>query len=73
MKKVFVSGCFDMLHSGHVCFLENAFVYGDVYVGIGSDATIKELKGRYPITTQDERKYVLESLKFVKQCITRNG
>jgi len=47
MKKVFVSGCFDMLHSGHVCFLEQAARYGDLYVGIGSDQTIKQLKGSY--------------------------
>lgn len=73
MKKVFVSGCFDMLHSGHVRFLEEAFVYGDVHVGIGSDATIRELKGRYPITTQDERKYVLENLKSVKECMINSG
>jgi len=73
MKKVFVSGCFDMMHSGHVRFLEEACAYGDVYVGIGSDRTIKELKGRYPVTTQDERKYVLESLRYVKQCLINSG
>ena len=43
-KKVFVSGCFDLLHSGHVAFLENANQFGDVYVCIGSDNTIKKLK-----------------------------
>ena len=45
-KKVFVSGCYDMLHSGHVAFFEEAASYGDLYVGIGSDQTILELKGR---------------------------
>ena len=34
-KKVFVSGCFDMLHSGHVAFFEEAATHGDLYVGIG--------------------------------------
>jgi len=67
-KKVFVTGCFDMLHSGHVRFLEEAADYGEVHVGIGSDRTIKELKGRYPVTTQEERKYLLEALKHVKAC-----
>ncbi|MBP3613309.1 MAG: adenylyltransferase/cytidyltransferase family protein, partial [Bacteroidaceae bacterium] len=43
-KKVFVSGCYDMLHSGHVAFFKEAATYGDLYVGIGSDATIRELK-----------------------------
>ena len=41
-KKVFVSGSYDMLHSGHVAFFEEAAVYGDLYVGIGSDRTIAE-------------------------------
>ena len=43
-KKVFVSGCYDMLHSGHVAFFKEAASHGDLYVGIGSDATIRELK-----------------------------
>ena len=42
-KKVFVSGCYDLLHSGHVEFFQQASRYGDLYVGIGSDATYLEL------------------------------
>ena len=72
-KKVFVSGCFDMLHSGHVRFLEEAAGLGEVHVGIGSDRTLKELKGRYPVTTQEERKYLLEALKHVKACYINSG
>ena len=72
-KKVFVSGCFDMLHSGHVRFLEEAAAFGEVHVGIGSDRTLKELKGRYPVTTQEERKYLLEALKHVKACYINSG
>jgi cytidyltransferase-like protein len=72
-KKIFVSGCFDMLHSGHIRFLEEAAAYGDVYVGIGSDHTVKELKGRYPVNTQEERKYMLEALKHVKACFINQG
>lgn len=34
-KKVFVSGCYDLLHSGHVEFFQQASQYGDLYVGIG--------------------------------------
>lgn len=41
-KKVFVSGCYDMLHSGHVAFFEEAAKLGDLYVGLGSDKTIFE-------------------------------
>ncbi|MDY6385661.1 MAG: adenylyltransferase/cytidyltransferase family protein [Candidatus Cryptobacteroides sp.] len=37
-KKVFVSGCYDLLHSGHVEFFKEASQYGDLYVGLGSDA-----------------------------------
>jgi cytidyltransferase-like protein len=72
-KKVFVSGCFDLLHSGHVRFLEKAAGFGEVHVGIGSDRTVKELKGRYPVTTQEERKYLLEALKHVKACYINSG
>jgi cytidyltransferase-like protein len=72
-KKVFVSGCFDMLHSGHVRFLEEAAARGDVYVGIGADRTVKELKGRYPVNTQEERQYMLEALRHVKRCFINQG
>lgn len=43
-KKVFVSGCYDMLHSGHVAFFEQSAKLGELYVGIGSDKTIESLK-----------------------------
>ena len=72
-KKVFVTGCFDMLHSGHIRFLEEAAGFGEVHVGIGSDRTVKELKGRYPVTTQQERKYLLEALRHVKACHINSG
>ena len=68
-KKVFVSGCFDLLHSGHVYFLEQASKYGSLYVCLGSDSTILDLKGRASIINQNERKYILESLKFVHKCV----
>lgn len=67
MAKVFVSGCFDVLHSGHIAFLEEAASYGDVYVSIGSDATVMALKNRKTMYTEDERKYMLESIRFVKK------
>lgn len=67
MTKVFVSGCFDVLHSGHIAFLEEAASYGDVYVSIGSDATVMALKNRKTMYTEDERKYMLEAIRFVKK------
>jgi cytidyltransferase-like protein len=72
-KKVFVTGCFDMLHSGHIAFLEAAAAHGDVYVGIGSDETVRRLKGSYPIYNQDERKYMLEALRCVTRCSVNSG
>jgi cytidyltransferase-like protein len=72
-KKVFVTGCFDMLHSGHVAFLKEAALHGDVYVGIGSDETVGRLKGRFPINNQDERKYMLEALRCVTRCTVNSG
>jgi len=73
LKKVFVSGCFDMLHSGHVRFLEEAASYGDLHIGLGSDRTVFELKGRAPVNTQAERKYILEALRHVKSCQINSG
>jgi len=73
-KKVFVSGCYDMLHSGHVAFFEEAAKYGDLYVGIGSDKTLRELKARIPINNEQERLYMVKSLKAVKGAwINRGG
>jgi cytidyltransferase-like protein len=72
-KIVFVSGCFDMLHSGHVAFLSEASEYGDLYVGIGSDKTVNDLKGRYPINNQEERKYIIEALRNVTACVINSG
>jgi cytidyltransferase-like protein len=72
-KKVFVSGCFDMLHSGHVAFLQEASEYGDLYVGLGSDKTIKELKGRETINSEEERVFMLKSLACVHKVIVNRG
>ncbi|RMG77287.1 MAG: cytidyltransferase, partial [Bacteroidetes bacterium] len=72
-KKVLVSGCFDLLHSGHVAFLTEAAGMGDLYVCIGSDATIEQLKGRPPVNTQSERKYMLEALRCVREVRISRG
>ncbi|RRD63033.1 adenylyltransferase/cytidyltransferase family protein [Tannerella forsythia] len=72
-KKVFVSGCYDMLHSGHVAFFEEAATHGDLYVGIGSDKTVHELKARKTIHTEDERLYMVRALKSVKEAWVNSG
>ena len=73
MKRVFVSGCFDLLHSGHVAFFEEAAQYGEVYVGIGSDKTISALKGRKTINTEQERLYMITALKAVTGAWVNTG
>jgi cytidyltransferase-like protein len=72
-KKVFVSGCFDLLHSGHVAFMKEAAEYGDLYVCIGSDECVFALKARYPVNSQDERKYMISALGCVKECRINTG
>jgi cytidyltransferase-like protein len=73
MKKVFVSGCYDMLHSGHVAFFEEAAEYGDLYVGIGSDKTINSLKARKTVNSDAERLYMVKALKVVKDAWINKG
>jgi len=73
MKKVFVSGCFDLLHSGHVAFFEEAAKHGELYVGIGSDHTINSLKGRKTVNTEQERLYMVKALKAVTDAWINTG
>lgn len=72
-KKVFVSGFFDLLHSGHIAFLGEAAKYGDVYVAVGSDRTYFELRGRTPVNNERERLYMLQSLGKVKEAFISSG
>jgi cytidyltransferase-like protein len=72
-KKIFISGCYDMLHSGHVAFFKEAATYGDLYVGIGSDSTIEKLKGRKTITSEQERVYMINAIKYVKEVFVNSG
>jgi cytidyltransferase-like protein len=72
-KKVFVSGCFDMLHSGHVEFFREAAQYGDVYVALGSDRTIFDLKGRATFNNEQERLFMIKSVSFVKDALISSG
>lgn len=72
-KRVFVSGCYDMLHSGHVAFFKSAAQYGDLYVGIGSDKTVFELKHRKTINTERERLYMVKAIRYVKDACINTG
>lgn len=72
-KKVFVSGCYDLLHSGHVEFFQQASRFGDLYVGIGSDATYLEYKHRKPMFPQEERLFMVQNIKAVKEAYINEG
>ena len=72
-KKVFVSGCYDLLHSGHVEFFQQASQFGDLYVGIGSDATYLEYKHRKPMFPQEERLFMVKNIKAVKEAYINQG
>ena len=73
MKKVFVSGCYDLLHSGHIEFFQQASQFGDLYVGIGSDATYQEYKHRKPMFPQEERLFMVKNIKAVKEAYINEG
>ncbi len=64
---VTTNGCFDLLHAGHLQYLSDAAVKGDILVvGINSDAVVRKLKGaNRPIQSEDDRASVIGSLKMV--------
>ena len=72
-KKVFVSGCYDLLHSGHVEFFRQAAAYGDLYVGIGSDATILGYKHHRTVYSEQERLFMVKSIRYVKDAYINAG
>jgi cytidyltransferase-like protein len=73
MKKVFVSGCYDLLHSGHVEFFRQAAQYGELYVGIGSDQTILHYKNHKTVYSEQERLFMVKSIKYVKDAYINAG
>ena len=70
-KIVFTNGCFDILHLGHIKYLEKAKSLGDILiVGLNSDRSIRNIKGEgRPINSQDERAYILASLEVVDYLV----
>ncbi|MDO4948638.1 MAG: adenylyltransferase/cytidyltransferase family protein [Bacteroidales bacterium] len=72
-KKVFVSGCYDLLHSGHVEFFRQAAQYGDLYVGIGSDRTILHYKNHKTVYSEQERLFMVQSIRYVKEAFINQG
>jgi cytidyltransferase-like protein len=73
-KKVIVTGCYDYFHTGHIRFFEEVSEMGDLYVVVGNDANVRELKGQnHPMFSQDERCYMAGSIRFVKQALISSG
>jgi cytidyltransferase-like protein len=73
-KKVIVTGCYDWLHSGHVRFFEEVSGLGDLYVSLGSDATIRTLKGEgHPMIRQEERLYMVQAIRYVTRAFIATG
>lgn len=72
-KTVMVSGCFDLLHGGHIAFFKTAAAYGKLYVVLGQDRNLLELKGKAPYFTQEERKFTVGAVKYVHEAMIATG
>lgn len=72
-KKVLVSGCYDLLHGGHIAFFKAASAYGKLYVSIGRDNNINGLKGKKPYFSEQERLYIVKSIKYVGDAFLASG
>ena len=72
---VFTNGCFDLLHAGHVRYLQQARGLGDaLVVGLNSDRSVRELKGESrPLNPQDDRAEVLAALGCVDYVVVFDG
>ena len=73
-KVVFTNGCFDIIHKGHVTYLNEAKSLGDhLIVGINSDDSVKRLKGKdRPVNNEYDRAFVLDNLKSVDDVLIFN-
>ena len=67
---VFTNGCFDLLHAGHVRYLQTAATFGDIFMlGLNSDSSVRKLKGRQrPIMLQADRAFLLSALEVI-DCV----
>lgn len=73
-KKVIITGCYDYFHSGHLRFFEECAQLGDLYVTVGSDDNIRELKGEgHPLFPAEQRRYIVGSVRQVKQAMVATG
>jgi len=67
--KVLVGGSFEILHPGHLYFLEKAWELGEVYVVVSRDKNFIKFKKRKPVVPENQRKIMVENVKFVSKSI----
>ena len=69
-RLVFTNGCFDLLHAGHVRYLQTAADFGDIFIlGLNSDMSVQKLKGpTRPIMLQADRAFLLSALEAI-DCV----
>ena len=72
-KKVMVSGCYDLLHAGHIAFLNKSAAFGELHVCIGSDENVRRLKGRSAYFSQDERLFMIKNIDCVAEARIATG
>ena len=70
--RVLITGCFDILHPGHLFFMQKAAEMGDVYVIVARDSTITKYKKKPPIIPEQQRLMMVKSIKYVKEAILGN-
>lgn len=72
-KIVMISGCYDLLHAGHVAFFKTAAQYGKVHAFVGQDENLKQLKGKAPYFSQEERQYMVGAVRYVEKAYIASG
>ncbi|MEI6274733.1 MAG: adenylyltransferase/cytidyltransferase family protein [Prolixibacteraceae bacterium] len=72
-KIVLVSGCYDLLHAGHIAFFKTAAQFGQLYVSIGKDENLLKLKGKKPYFSQEERVYMVGAVRYVSEAFVASG
>jgi cytidyltransferase-like protein len=72
-KKVLVSGCYDLIHGGHVAFFKTASQFGKLYVSVGSDHNVRTLKGKAPVFSEAERIHLVKSIRYVEDAFVGSG
>jgi len=74
-KIIFINGCFDILHPGHIAMFEHARSLGTkLIVAIDSDEKVKQMKGdSRPVNSQDDRKFILEAIRHIDEVIIFNS